>query len=231
MRQPCFWCLSGPASLAKLAKWADEMDYETTIVCPLRDGHQRAGRRMPNLSIILPGRATEDFVWTWQSECLLTDRTLDLLRSNGFAGFEVIPAKARFARADQPPPRLWELVVTGSAGVAPPESGIRFLEHCSGCNHSDYSACTHPEHLVDPSQWDGSDFFTVWPLGRYIFVTERVAARVRAEPLTGCVLERPADLDFSAVRTGRIGVDLSLYPMPEQGPRSPPDPREPADLV
>ena len=39
--------------------------------------------------------------------------------------------------------------------------------------------------LIDPQQWDGGDFFMVWPLPRYIFATDKVVKFMRDEKLTG----------------------------------------------
>lgn len=216
MHQPMFWHFDSGPSTSKLAEWADDMDYESTVTCAINDGHQRAGKRLPHLSVSLPGSRVEDIVWTWYSECLVTDRVLELFKAHGFTGFKVKPVKVRFKRAKEEPPRLWELVVTGSAGVAPPESGIKLLEHCSGCDLSYYSSCTDPSKLIDAAKWDGSDLFNVWPLGKYIFVTERVAQMIRYEGLTGATLKLPDELDFSGNRTGRISVDVSSYPMSER---------------
>ena len=53
--------------------------------------------------------------------------------------------------------------------------------------------------LIDASKWDGSDFFMVWPLPLFIFVTDRVVRAIHDSRLTGGVLKRPGDLDFSGV--------------------------------
>jgi len=193
-----FWNLHGPESTAKHAEWAEDMDYESTVTCPIKEGHQRAGRRLPNLSVMLRGGIVEDFVWTWYSECLVQDRVLELFKRSGFTGYDVKPARARFKRAsERQPPRLRELIVTGWGGMAPAGSGIRVIERCEGCGHTVYSGCDNPDHLIDVSHWDGSDFFIVWPLPKFIFVTERVAQAIRENHLTGAMLKQPRELDLS----------------------------------
>jgi hypothetical protein len=42
--------------------------------------------------------------------------------------------------------------------------------------------------LIDDSQWDGSDFFMVWPLPLFHFVSERAARVMLEHDLTGGVL-------------------------------------------
>jgi hypothetical protein len=80
--------------------------------------------------------------------------------------------------------------------MASPQSGIRRLERCAACGRQTYTLFTDPGHLIDESQWDGSDFFLVWPLP-YFFVTNRVAAVISSQRLTGLNLVRPDQISFS----------------------------------
>ena len=68
-----------------------------------------------------------------------------------------------------------ELVVTGWAGIASPESGVQLEYSCTGCPYMKYSAIANYDNVVDWSQWTGEDFFIVWPMAAYKLVTERVA--------------------------------------------------------
>jgi len=187
MTEPQFYNFRSPKSSAHLAKWADEVDLET-VICPKHKGHQRGGKRITPLSVVLPGDRTRDILWTWYSECLITDYVLKLFKKSRFTGYEVKPVKARYKNTNKKPPRLWELIVTGWAGIAPPESGIRVSEHCDACGDTVYSDCTNPKRLVSASQWDGSDLFMVWPLPRFIFITERVTDVLKENELTEYVL-------------------------------------------
>lgn len=214
MEKPQFWSLDSPDSTARLAEWVDdEMDLES-IVCPVHDGHQRAGKRLTDLSIALRGRVVQDFVWTWYNECLIQDHVLDLFNKKKVTGFEVKPVKVKFKRkTDRKPPKLWELIVTGWAGIAPPTSGIKLIEHCDACGSMKYSGCTYPDKLIDVSQWDGSDVFVVWPATRYIFITDRVAQVISENRLCGAVLKQPGELRFSS--SGTLSSRRLSYWMPE----------------
>jgi hypothetical protein len=214
MPQSQFWRLQSPESTVKRADWAkDEVELEG-VVCPINDDHQRAGKRLSDLSITLPTRAArDDLVWTWGSELLLRDRVLELFNANGFTGFRAKPVKVKFKRPDGDPPRLWELNVTGWGGMAGAESGIKLVEECSACGLLRYSACENPGKLIDTSNWDGSDFFMVWPLPKFIFVTDRVARLIRDSRLTGAVLQRTVDLHFSG---GGFGGGRLSYWMPAE---------------
>lgn len=204
-----FFKLSSPESEARLARWDEPMNLEQ-ITCPVNDGHMRGGRRTTDLSIVLP-RVVEDFVWTWLSECMIQQRVLDLFRQAGFTGFEVKPVKARFrGKSTRVPPVLWELIVTGWGGMAPPESGIHLLEEksCKVCGHLRYSGLTNPERLIDERKWDGSDFFIVWPLPNYRFVSERVADFIGKQGLTGVRFLRPETLEVDGASPGRLSHSM-----------------------
>ncbi len=157
------------------------------IRCPTDPGHERDGKRLTNLTVVLPDSEVQDFVCTWYSELLIQTRALQVLKSVGITGFEVEPVVARFEKSSERPPELWELRVTGWAGIAKPESGIHLDEAltCRVCGHLRYTGLANPEQLIDEKTWDGSDFFMVWPMPRYVFVTEQVAAVVRDYHLTG----------------------------------------------
>ena len=218
MSNPQFFHLGSGKSTSKLAEWVDdEMDLES-VVCPANDGHQRAGKRLTGISMTLPGHSIEDIVWTWYSECLLTDHVLDLFKSSGFTGFQVSPVRARYRRDDAEAPRLWELVVTGWAGMASPESGIRAIEHCQACGLTYYSQWTNPEKLIVASQWDGSDFFMVWPIPRHIFVTQRVARTICTGQITGATLTALPDMRRTHA-SGKFSGSRLSYHMPEKRAR------------
>lgn len=208
-----FWRLENPASEKKWAQWAQEMELEE-IVCPLNPDHRGAGKRLSNLSVILPNPVVDDFVWTWYSECMIQESVLALVKREKFTGFEVEPIKARFANSPLSiPPPLWELVVTGWAGIAPGSSGVKLVQSCPRCGYRKYSGLTDPEKLIDESQWDGKDFFMVWPLPKFIFVHDRVAEFIRLMKLTGVRLVSLADLkksNYDSFSPGRLS-----YWMPE----------------
>jgi hypothetical protein len=210
------------------AEWdCEAMESASEVVrCVVNPGHQRRGRRVRDLSVVLPDIGVQDFVWTWYSECLLQDRTLELLRASGFTGFEVKPVAARFETSAKPAPRLWELVVTGWGGMAAPESGIRLDESksCPVCGLLAYTGLNNPSRLIDAAEWDGSDFFMVWPMCRSVFVTQRVVDVIRAHGLTGdgaTALARLAPINrlnggrlrwyFPEKRAREIGEPLGIY--------------------
>jgi hypothetical protein len=205
-----FWNLSGSDSNARLAEWVRGAVETQKIFCPVDPGHQRGGKRLSDLSVALRGKGVEDFVWTWQSECLIQDNVLEFFRKSGFTGFDVNPVKAKFRHArGQEPPRLWELVATGWAGMAAADSGIKLIEHCDACGLLRYSGRTDAAKLIDVSRWDGSDFFMVWPMPGFIFVADRVAQAIRSNRLRGAVLKQPRDLALWGFGPGRLSDYMS----------------------
>jgi len=220
MAQARFWNLYAPKSQTRRAEWVSGEVGVEGILCPLHEGHRAGGKRLTDLSITLPGGTVQDFVWTWQSECLVQDRVVEMFEAKGFTGYDVRPARARFKRSvGREPPRLWELIVTGWGGMASKESGIKLIERCEGCGHTVYSGSSNPGALIDVSQWDGSDFFIVWPLPKFIFVTDRVAQVIRENRLTGAMLTQPKDLDLSGGLLGTFSPGRLSDWMPEERAR------------
>lgn len=183
-----FWNLTEPHDEKRLADWLDEKKARFEgINCPLepRD-HFRPGRRTSPLSVELPDTKPLDFVWTWGSECLVQEKVVELLNGSGFTGYHLIPVpNVEFKKKLRKPPKLWEINITGSAGMASPESGTRVLRACPGCGLADYSRITNPTKLIDPSRWDGSDFFRVEPVIGFIFVTGRVVQALQENKISG----------------------------------------------
>jgi hypothetical protein len=184
--------------------WDDEVDLEQ-IVCPANPGHQRAGARITDLSVVLSRKPVPDVVWAFY--CVIQDHVLQLFRETGLSGFDVRPVKARFKNSSEKPPRLWELCVTGWGGIAAPESGIRLDEEksCQVCGSLVYSGTNRPETIIDEHQWDGSDLFFIWPMPKFIFVTQRVVDLLRGRRLTGVAVKPLASLkDLDEFGPGRL---------------------------
>jgi hypothetical protein len=216
MAESRFWHLAGPSSTKRYAEWIHGEMKSEQVICPINAGDRRGGKRLTDLSIALRGGAVQDFVCTWYSEFLVQDHGLQLFKASGLSGYQVKPVRAKFKRqSKQQPPILWEVIVTGWAGMAPAESGIKLVEQCPGCGYLRYSECTDIEKLIDESQWDGSDFFIVWPLPKFIFVTGRVAQVIRDNRLSGAILLPPNELDL----TGGFSPGRLSYWMPPERAR------------
>lgn len=168
--------------------------WETTL-CPLNAGlpSQHSMRRLqPNpIKAIGPVVRMTDFEWTVYKDILLEEDIVRRLQSAGFSGCEFRPAEL-YTTTETPIGRqVFHLRVTGWGGKAPPASGIRVVEECPHCKRQVFSGFTDPNELFSIDDWDGSDFFMIWPMPKYIFVTSEVVnwiaksefSGVRAEPL------------------------------------------------
>ena len=155
------------------------------IRCPINPGHSR-GRRKSPLDVVVPCDPPPGVIFTWMSECLIQESVRLAFEREGLTGFSLLPAKAKVKKTGANIP-VYELSITGWAGIAPEASGIRELERCPGCGHLHYSELERPEELVVPKNWDGSDFFMIWPLPRFRFVTERVVEACQRHGVTGVV--------------------------------------------
>lgn len=224
-----FWHLTSPDSTKGLVTWSDNVDVEG-IKCPITSTHDRRGKRITDLDVLLTSKHIKDFMWTWINECLIQDNILSQFKDQGFSGFDVKPVSVgiKFKSKEYDPcddnpgiktkdavqieiPKLWELVITGWSGIAPPESGIRLWRRCIMCGLLKYKGDTNPLLLIDEKQWDGSDFFMVWPYPRYIFITDRAAKFIKEKKLSGVRLQRIEDLNLNG---GAMPGRLSYY-MPD----------------
>jgi hypothetical protein len=208
-----FWELSSGESTRGTA-WSDDarcgkLEERYGLMEPWIPTHRVPGVPMP---VLLTARKVNDFVWTWYSQCLIQDRVLRMFRDQGFTGYAVHPVSARWKRTPRQNaeeiPTLWELVPTGWGGMAPEESGVRRIEDPRGQGRIVYSPFTDSSMLIDRARWDGSDFFIVYPIASYTFVTDRVAAFIRRERLTG------ADLQPSEGLAWPWGADEPCIPGP-----------------
>ena len=91
---------------------------------------------------------------------------------------------------------FWQLIVTGWGGIAPPESGIQEVPDPFG-DRRVYGPCTNPDALFDPDQWDGSDFFVVWPLPNYWWISAKARKLLQQRKLKRFKLVPAAELRLS----------------------------------
>jgi hypothetical protein len=202
-----FWVFTRLAFASKrgygvAVEWDAEETY-TEVVCPITRQHNSRDRssRGP-LHVTYPGALVPDVFWPYVPDdfFLVQGRVLQRFREEGFNGFDARPVvEARMPRVEgtgTQVPLLWEMRVTGWGGEAADESGVRMTYYCPGCGHVRYSAPDNPAALIDPTKWDGSDFFRVYPLSLYVFVTDRVARLLLRERYRGVRLVGLGDLEF-----------------------------------
>lgn len=189
--------------------------YESQrIFCRTFPGHQR-GRRLSPLDVIVPCASPPDVFYTWMSECIIQERTRRIFEEEHLTGFTTRPANAKI-QGTRASIAVSELLVTGWAGMAPSASGVREVERCRECGYLRYSEIEEPPRLIDPKNWDGSDFFMVWPLPRYRFVTERVVEVCKKHRISGVEFLRTFPSPRERVSPGYSPGRLSYYMPPER---------------
>jgi hypothetical protein len=153
------------------------------IECPLNPGH-RTSRRREKLDLAIPCSKPPDFIFDWMSDCVIQSSVLKVLTENKVTGFSTRAARAAIEKTGAILD-VAELIVTGWGGIADERSGIREKERCTGCGHIRYTEISDLKHIVNPTTWDGSDIFMVWPMPKYRFVTQRFVEVVRNAGFSG----------------------------------------------
>ena len=171
-------------------------------VCPLTGAHSDGSPRISDLYHEVKHNKRDELM-IWGAGVAVHERLLEKFAKEGFTGYRLKPALVRF-RDGSTSDEYHEFVVTGWAGMASPESGIKLLESCPACQWKQYSAITNFDKVIDWSQWTGDDFFVVWPMGAKRLCTERVARWLVARKVKSFHLEE----GFAAVTKRPIIANL-----------------------
>jgi hypothetical protein len=191
-----------PRDGARFVGWDPlNVTHDDYIRCPVDPGHPGIGRTRSNdLHVILPSSKLDDILCTWHAEYIITEQVANLFQASRLTGYELRPVRVTAVmRGDKNIvnlPKLWELKITGWAGFASKESGIRLEQQCSSCGYAHYSPPKDPGRIVDPRQWDGSDFFIVWPMPGFVFVTDRAKSVAVEHKLRGVKFVAPNAVEF-----------------------------------
>jgi ParB family transcriptional regulator, chromosome partitioning protein len=124
------------------------------------------------------------FEWPKVHTVLITGPTRQFLALQGLGGWHTAPVIVTESGVSALCQDLLEFVVDGRAGVAWTEPAIPPPDTCEVCGRVQYEKVVVEQLRVDPTQWDGSDFFRFSPpLHGYIFVSERAKDVLAGSPL------------------------------------------------
>jgi hypothetical protein len=174
---------------------SDEFHSSNVVKCPKDPGHQRGERDQSiNLWIDIKKPKIGDFIPTVYSDWLITDRAAEIFKAHNLTGYRLQPVKVCNKKLDF---NLWELVVTGSAGKAHPDSGLDLVFHCEHCGLTRYKRIKKGVGIVvDETHWDGSDFFTIVEYYKFVLITEKVKKIIEEYNLKGVKIISPSELGF-----------------------------------
>ena len=159
--------------------WNDDSDeYLEGTTCSFDPDHARATRRWQPAVFREESKLDQainplfDALSTPRPSFVLRDSVFAALSRAGLTGWLRNPVRIRqeSGRVDETFGELW---INGFAGIAGPHSGCRLIWRCRTCGDTHYEPGFVVAKGFDESQWDGSDFFTFWPLANYRFCTDR----------------------------------------------------------
>jgi hypothetical protein len=209
MMKNVFW-LSTDLKFDDLLEYGNSMRMETEL-CPFDPQHTIRSRWCKPLRVVGPVRAITDFEWTVYNDILVNQDIVQALGRAGFSGISFEPVELLTTTETPIGREVFELRVVGWGGDAPPESGVRVIKECPFCRRQVFSIYTDPEKLFDTNQWDGSDFFTIWPLPRRIMITPRVRNFFLQAEYSGLWVRDLKELPSGSVKTLTPGNVLDWF--------------------
>jgi hypothetical protein len=199
-----FFAIDDPEDLRdkEMAMIADDSRPTPWVRCPVDAKHDRGGWYDP--FVLKLRSAPKDFVCGWGTGQQCSAKVKDRIEAAGLTGvrFREVPVKVAYKGHRETFP-YYGLEPMGFAGLPPLEAGLRQLEHCPACKFR-YLQIDNLKQLVNPSTWDGSDFFWVWPLSNVLLMSERAANFFRAQNFTGVRVIRENEINFSWNRFGAM---------------------------
>lgn len=167
-----YFLLKGPKSeQLRATDLARPFEYSP---CPSVVTHNKIQRANDLRLEVKHSEHNETMIWSYGGYLTVHSSLTKGMRDAGLTGFQLRPTTVQF-RDGELSQDYSELIVTGWAGIARPESGIKLIESCSGCFRKKYSALEDADQLIDWEQWSEEDFFIVWPLVKFILITARAA--------------------------------------------------------
>jgi hypothetical protein len=208
-----YFSLRGPDS-EKLLGNNESYGNRESRPCPITTEHLDGSRRVGPLKVkVKHNRRDEKMIWCWAFGTLVHEELLAEIEREGFTGYRTQPAEVTFQNGSVSA-EYREFIVTGWAGIALPESGVRIAKSCPGCHWKKYTPITNYERLIDWTQWTGDDFFIVWPMPHWILITDRVAEWLLSHDVKSFQLTSLDDWDQPAGKSGFTVGRLSNF-LPE----------------
>ena len=139
-------------------------------------GHSATGWPCEPIPATIPEGAG-DFVWTWQSDLLITSEVRDAFLEAGFDGWGARPVRAHNTDRE-----WWELRRTGDIVDAEESAGHTLTDRCGVCGRERHTFFTHPERMLNQ---DHGDFLVVWPVPMWVIAHDRVVQVIRRRGFRG----------------------------------------------
>jgi hypothetical protein len=203
MRQS-FYAIADPKDLrdSEMARVDRESRPMPWVRCPVDPTHDRGGGYDP---FVLKLRSPpKDFISGWATGHQCSAQVKERIEAAGLTGVRFRETTIKIAyKGRRETLSYFDLEPMGFAGLPPRDAGLRQLAHCPACKYR-YLQIDNLKQLVNPSAWDGSDFFWVWPLSSVLLMSERAANLFKAQNFSGVRVIREDEIYFSWNRFGAM---------------------------
>jgi hypothetical protein len=149
-------------------KWAERIDpwKQTPVICPLNPDHKRGRLRSGDAVFKVPGGSIDDdIIWSWESDCIVSERVVELLTQKNTTGVSFRRTMCLNLRRRFLPLQYWILEPSGWGGYAQGGDEELEVEYCKACELTIYRFPKNLTKSFAANQWDGSDIFRIWPVG------------------------------------------------------------------
>jgi len=196
--------------LEPTVRFDDQLEYVSGMemeiaLCPLNEGqpsqHAMRQRWRRPLKIVAPVQRMTDFEWTVYRDIIIEEDIVDSLKSADFSGVKFQGVELFTTTKTPLGRRAFELTAVGWGGMARADSGIHVVKECPFCKRRVYSGFKDPERLFSSEEWDGSDFFVIWPMPKYVFITRKVVDYMLKSGYSG-VLVKPINKFPKSIAVG-----------------------------
>lgn len=200
--------------------------YEKNEMLPVNGNRNHQFYSVRPLRFFVRPRQRGDMLWAPLNAFFISNRLHLIFQEAGITGYDALPADAKLVYEHSPDEAVyWQVAITGWGGMASSSAGLS--PRVGVDSPHVYSRSEDAGDPFDRSQWDGSDFFIIWPYVGFCCITQRVVDLLKENKIKhysiydlatysfggtiGPIAPCPLRCIFSEERAKKIGEPLGIY--------------------